>query len=302
MEVFKTERKNKTITLPEAASLVEDGMKLGVGGVTSNNASSAFMRELIRRGVKELTIIPTNNTGYQVDILIGAGCVKKLYMSYVGLDYIGLAPNFRRLAESGKLDVVDLCELGLLRALRAGGIGTAFFPLPDGILVLDNVKLNPDWYKVIDDPFTGKKVVVVPPLRCDIAVFHVAKCDAYGNAREVGMMNAEHLFQAADKVIITTEEIVPLMDTMANYKEVTMPGDFVDAVVEIPYGSHPGECHGGGYTFDEEHLREYINAGKDEASFKKYLDEYVYQPKNHEEYLEKIGTARLLKLRKNKYY
>ena len=273
-------------------------MALGMGGGHSREAPCAFARELIRRGVKDLTLIPTNSSAYQTDILLGAGCVKTLYMSYVGLDYIGAAPNFRRLAESGKLDIIEFDEMGLLRGLKAAAAGVGFFPLPDGMRAVDVVRTNPDFYKEIDNPFTGKKVVVVPPIVPDIAVVHVAKCDAYGNARELGIVE-DILHRAAKKVIVTTEEIVSLEDTQAHYKEVTIFGRFVDAVVEVPYGGHPGPCSGC-YQLDEEHLREYQKAARDEASFKKYLDEYVYGPKNHEEYLEKIGIAR--KLLKLKYY
>jgi len=301
MENVMQKRKSKVITLEEAASWVKDGMILAIAGAHMNNSPNAFVREIVRRRVKDLTMIPSNATGYQTDILLGAGCVKKLYSSYVGMDYLGMAPNFRRLAETGNLNVVDLCELGLLRALKAGQTGAAFYALPDGIMACDNVRLNPDWYKVVDDPFTGKKVVVVPPLRADIAVTHVHKCDAYGNAREGGYLD-QCLVSAADTVIITTEEVVPLEDTQAHYKEVTIFGNIVDAVVEVPYGAHPADCHGGGYRPDEEHLREYEKAGRDESTFKEFLDKYVYGVKNHAEYLEKIGTDTLFKLRTGKYY
>ena len=291
-------RKSKVISLQEATNLVKDGMMLAIGGAAIRDAPNAFVRELIRKGVKALIIVPTNSSGYHVDMLVGAGCVKTLYTSYVGLDYIGAAPNFRRLAESGKLDVVEFDETGLLRALKAGGTGVAFLPLPDGMRAVDVVRANPDFYKEIDDPFSGRKVVVVPPIRPDIAVIHKAKCDAYGNAREIGHIGAEEiLYQAAEKVIVTTEEIVPLEDTRAHYREVTVFGHLVDAVVEVPYGAHPADCQGC-YQLDEEHLREYQEAAREEATFKQYLDKYVYGCKNHEEYLERIGIAsKILKLR-----
>ena len=294
------ERKSKVITIEEAAGWVKDGAKLSVSGCQHNNAPNAFVRQVIRNGVKDLTIIPTNATGFQTDILIGAGCVKRVYSSYIGLDYIGLAPNFRRYCEAGRLEVVDLDELGLLRALKAGQTGAAFYALPDGIMACDNVALNPDWYKKVTDPFTGKEVIVVPPLRTDIAVIHAYKCDAYGNVQEGGFLD-QSLVQAADKVIVTTEEVVPLEDTQAHYREVTIFGNIVDAVVEIPYGAHPFDCHGGGYRHDEKHLREYEKAAREEDSFRQYLDKYVYGCKNHAEYLEKIGMERLLELRTGKY-
>lgn len=293
-------RKSKVVTLQEAANLVEDGMMLAIGGAAIRDAPNAFVRELIRKGVKNLTVVPTNSAGYHVDVLLGAGCVKTVYLSYLGLDFIGVAPNFRRLAESGQLNVVEFDEMGLLRALKAAGTGVAFFPLPDGMRGVDVVRATPDFYKEIDDPFTGRKVVVVRPVKPDIAVIHKAKCDAYGNAREIGHLGAEEiLYQAAKKVIVTTEEIVPLEDTMAHYKEVTVFGRLVDAVVEVPYGAHPSECQGC-YQLDEKHLREYQESGKDTASFKEYLNKYIYGCKTHEEYLGKVEIAsKLLKL---KYY
>lgn len=291
-------RRSKVISLEEAASMVTDGMMLGMGGGHSRESPNAFSRELVRSGVKNLTIVPTNATAYQTDILIGAGCVKTLYLSYCGMDYIGAAPNFRRFAEAGKLDIIEFDEMGLLRALKATAAGVRFFPLPDGMSAVDVVRANPDFYKIIDDPFTGAKVVVVPPIMPEIAVVHVPKCDPYGNARELGMVE-DILHQASKKLIVITEEVVPVEDTQAHFREVTIGGHWVDAVVEVPYGSHPGPC-AGCYPLDEAHLREYQKAAKSDDTFKAYLDKYVYGCKNHDEYLEKIGIAQ--KLRQLKYY
>lgn len=292
-----TKRRSKVVTLEEAASLIKDGMKLGWGGGSIHDIPAAFARELVRRGVKDLTLIPTNASGYQTDILLGAGCVKTLYTSYVGIDYIGAAPNYRRLAESGKLNIVEFDEMGLLRGLKASAAGVAFYPLPDGFLGTDHVKTNPEFYKVINDPFTGKKVVVVCPIRPDICVMHQDKCDPYGNTREAGMVE-DLLHQASNQTIITCEELVPLEDTQAHHRDVTVFGKFVVAVARVPYGAHPGQSSGC-YEHDQEHLKEYQKAAKDDAGFKQYLDKYVYGCKNHDEYLEKIGISKLLKLRFN---
>jgi glutaconate CoA-transferase, subunit A len=291
-------RTSKVISLQEAAGWIKDGTILGMAGGHSREAPCAFSRELIRRGVKNLTLIPTNSSAYQTDVLLGAGCISRLYSSYVGLDYIGPAPNFRRLAESGKLEVIEFDEMGLLRGLKAAGAGVAFFALPDGMRAVDNVRANPEFFKEIIDPFTGKKVIVVPPISPEIAVIHTGKCDPYGNARELGFVDGI-MHMAAQKLIITTEEIVSLEDTRAHYKEVTVFGKFVDAVVEVPYGGHPGPCSGF-YQLDEEHLKEYQKAAREESTMKAYLDKYVFSCKNHQEYLEKIGIAN--KIQKLKYY
>ena len=296
MAAIKPVRRSKVVSMEEAASVVKDGMMISIGGNHSHEAPSAFSRELVRRGLKNLTLVPSNAAGYQVDVLIGAGCVGSLYNSYCGLDYIGAAPNYRRFAESGNLKVVEFDEMGLMRGLKASAAGVAFFPLPDGFLGVDVWKVNPDFYKVILDPFTGKKVVVMPPIRPQVCIVHVPKCDVYGNAIEPGVFD-DVLHQAAEHVIVTTDEIVPIEYTQAHHTEVTLIGKFVDAIVKVPYGAHPGQCSGQ-YTHDEEHMKEYQLAAKDDASFTKFLEKYVLG-KSNEQYLEAVGLRRLLKL---KYY
>ena len=296
MEISKVERKTKVKTLQEAADMVKDGMTIAIGGLQSNNSPNAFVREIIRRRLKNLTLILTNNAGYHADILIGAGCVKKVYMSYIGLDYLGFAPNFKRIAEAGKLEVVDLDEMGLFRALKAGSSGMAFSVLPDGMRAIDNIRINPNFYKEIDDPFTGKRVAVVRPLRSDVAVVYCITCDAYGNARQE-VLAEDYLYMSADKVIVITEELTPLDATIAQHEKVTIQGFIVDAVVETQFAAHPGEACGH-YAFDDEHMREYQKAGNEDSTFSAYLDKYVYEPKNHLEYLERIGMPKLLKLRR----
>src|SRR3972149_6332978 len=136
-----------------AAGMVKDGMTLSIGGNHSHEAPSAFCRELVRRGVRDLTLVPSNAAGYQVDTLLGGGCVKTLYNSYCGLDYLGAAPNFRRLTQSGALDVLELDEMGLMGGPKASAAGVAFYPLPDGFLGVDVWKASPDFYKIVEDPF-----------------------------------------------------------------------------------------------------------------------------------------------------
>jgi glutaconate CoA-transferase, subunit A len=285
--------RSKVVGIEQAVNMVSDGMMLSIGGNHSHDAPSAFVREIVRKGAKDLILVPSNTAGYQVDILIGAGCVSTLYNSYCGLDYLGIAPNFRRLVEYGRLNVVELEEMGLLRGLKATAGGLAFFPLPDGMTAVDVVHTNPDFYKIVKDPFSGRDVVVVPPIKPDLCVVHVPKCDIRGNAIEFGIPDPLH--QSADRLILTTEEIVSQEYIEAHHREVTILGQFVDAIVTLPYGAHPGQC-AGVYPHDEEHLRLYQRSAQDDIDFKKYLERYVIG-KTHAEYLQEIGTDRLLQLK-----
>ncbi len=293
MTFLKKSPRSKLVSMEQAASLVKDGMTVSIGGVHSHEAPAAFVREMVRTGVKDLTIVPSNAAGYQVDLLIGAGAVRRLYNSYCGLDYLGAAPNFRRYAEGGRLDVVEFEEMGLLRGLKASAGGINFFALPDGFLGVDVWKVNPEFYQVIEDPFTGKKTVVVKPIRPEICIIHVPQCDEFGNGIEPGLPDVLH--PAADYVIVTADEIVPNEYIQKHHREVTVLGHFVGSVVHVPFGAHPGQCSGQ-YVNDEKHLREYQTAAKDDASFKGYLDKYV-MGKDQASYLKAVGEKQLAALK-----
>jgi len=77
----------------------------------------SLVRALVRRGVRELTVVTGAVAGLQADLLIAAGCVKRVISSYLALEELGLAPNFRRAAEEvrGALRSV----LGELRGLTS---------------------------------------------------------------------------------------------------------------------------------------------------------------------------------------
>ena len=76
---------------------------------------------------------------------------------------------------------------------------------------------------------------------------------------------------AAKFVIITTEEIVPDEVIEKDPAQTKIPYFTVDAVVEVPYGSHPNQVPGL-YSFDEAHWQEWLDAsigGNDTSVFRK---------------------------------
>lgn len=91
------------LKLAEAAALIPSGARVAVGGSMSM-APMALIREMIRRGVKELTLITVPTGGLNIDLLIGAGATARLYFAQIFLDEFGMAPNFRRAVESGALE------------------------------------------------------------------------------------------------------------------------------------------------------------------------------------------------------
>jgi glutaconate CoA-transferase subunit A len=94
--------KDKLMTAAEAARFVQEGSHLGVGAGMAMNPMPV-VREIIRRGVKGLTLTPVLTGGYVADLLIGAGCVETVQFPQIVMDEFGLAPNFRRKSERGEL-------------------------------------------------------------------------------------------------------------------------------------------------------------------------------------------------------
>ena len=289
------QRKSKVTTLAEAASLVKDGDTLGIGGQHSHNVPMALVREIAKRRVRALTLVPSASMGIAVDLLIAAGCVRKLHVSYIGLEFVGFAPSFRRACERGEIEVIEADEPWIVFGLKAAGAGLPFIPVSLIYESTDLPKVNP-LLKKTTDPYTGREVTTIPPLRPDVSIIHAQKCDPWGNARVLGSVRFEHLMaKASDKVIVSADEVASPMDPPEDPLTVTVLGPLVNAVVEVPYGAHP-TASPARYNYDEDHLRRYALMGR-ENKMREYLDTFVYGLKDHEEYLEKIGLRRLLSLR-----
>ena len=290
------ERTSKLRTPEEAFAAVEDGMTLSMTATHYNSVPMAAMRQIIRQGTRGLTIVPTPSAGIAIDLLIAAGCVETCYVSYVGLEFLGLAPNFRRAVEGQRIKVIEVDESALVMGYRAGAAGIPFMAMPRFYRLTDLPKVNPETFREIVDPFTGEPCYAVPPLRPDVAVIHVQECDPYGNARQLGGNHMESVIaKAADRVIITTEAVRPVEETKANPTATTIPGFLVESVVELPYGAHPGACPAR-YNYDEAHLRDYAALARDDKT-PDYIEEYVFGPPDHAAYLDKIGGGRLMALR-----
>ena len=94
--------KEKITSASDASSFIRDGMHIGVGAGMSMNPMPVI-REIIRAGRRNLVLTPVLTGGFVTDLLIGAGCVDEIEFPQIVLDEFGLAPNFRKWAEAGKL-------------------------------------------------------------------------------------------------------------------------------------------------------------------------------------------------------
>jgi glutaconate CoA-transferase subunit A len=277
---------DKKMSLEDAAKLVKDGDIIAFGGALSVREPIAFIRELIRQRVKDLHTVGTAH-GFDIDLAVGGGIVKYVQNTYVGFEFdFGLAPNFRRAVEKGEvISKEDGCN-SLIYGLRAAALGVPFLPHLN-FETSDIMKLHPE-FKKFKCPITGQTLIAIPALEPDVTVLHARIADKKGNTIISKPYVADILMaRASKKVVVTAEKVVDRLD-----REPHIPYFEVTAVVEVPYGAHPTALYPD-YTYDKDHMGEYVRLARDPDNFQQYLDKYVFGPKSHEEYLELIDIEKI---------
>ena len=293
------ERKEVIIDEKEAASLIHDGMTVAIGGFINSLHPMAIVRQIIRNGIKNLTLVGTGNSGLDVDLLIGAGCVKKLISPCVTAeDLVPIGPMFRARAQRGEIEVWECDEAIFYTGLRAAAAMLPFIPCRAGLGTSMPV-VNPE-LKVFKDPIKGEPMVAVPAIEPEVAVLHAGYADAYGNIQHVGSaLNDAIFFPASDKTVVEVDKIISNEDIRRFPEKTTI--HVAHAVIRAPYGAHP-YASPGFYLEDREHMKEYVAAATvflkegDLRPFESYLKKYVYEPETHADYLEMIGFKRILSL------
>ncbi len=137
--------------------------------------------------------------------------------------------------------------------------------------------------------------MLLPALNPDVALIHVQRCDAYGNAQLDGLQFMDiDMAMAANRVILTTERIVSNDQIRRTPDQTRIPFFTVDAVVEAPIGCAPHECYGLYEPFFA-HMDDYAERSKDPVKGpQQYLEEYYYAPKSWSEYLSLLGMDAVL--------
>jgi glutaconate CoA-transferase, subunit A len=276
----------KLITLSEAiSSNVKDGDIIYAAGFT-HLIPFAAGHEIIRQGIKELTLArATPDLIY--DQMVAAGCAKKVIFSYMGNPGVGSLRYVRSEIEAGKLEWEEYSHFSMISRLQAGATGLPFMPM-NPTAAGDLAKVNPQ-YRTVIDPYTGGEVVVVPPLNPDVAIVHVQRTDAEGNAQIWGIIGEQkEAAFAASRVILTAEEIVDEAIIRSDPNRTLIPGFIVDAVCHVPYCAHPSYTQGY-YDRDNSFYLAWDEISKTPEAVKAYLDEWVYGVKDRDEYWKKLG-------------
>ena len=281
---------DKLVELDRAVAVVTDGALVALGGGLSARLPMAMVRELVRQGRRELHLVGSAH-GIDVDLLVAAGSVAICEESYVGFEQdFGLAPAYRRAAQTQSIEVRESCCGTMLTQLRAAEFGVPFLPVR-GVKGSGIRRLHPE-YGEVTCPFTGETLVVVPPLRPDVALIHAPLGDRRGNLHLDQPYVLDERFAAASRNVVATVERIASFEEVAA-AGVTIPGHLVTAVAEVPYGAHPSSCYPR-YAYDRPHLAEYVRAATaGDADLAAYLGRYVTGTPTEEAYRKVIGEERL---------
>lgn len=279
---------DKRMTAEEVVAEVTDGMTIGIGGWGSRRKPMVFVRALVRKGVKDLTVVSYG--GPDVGILCATGQVKKAVYGFVSLDSIPLEPHFRKARQNGTIKAVELDEGMFLLGLRAAAQRLPFLPTRAG-LGSDVLKINPH-LKTVKSPYDdGEELVAVPALKLDVALVHMNRADASGNGQALGRdpyfdnlfcMSADRAYMSCEK-LVSTEELTrggPLQSLLINRM-------MVNGVVEAPGGAHFTECPPD-YPRDEKFQREYAATAEDAAAWQTFREKYL--DVTEEEYQKAVAS------------
>jgi acyl CoA:acetate/3-ketoacid CoA transferase alpha subunit/acyl CoA:acetate/3-ketoacid CoA transferase beta subunit len=283
---------NKVMDIKSAINkFVKDGNYLGIGGFGMDRIPSCALHEIVRQKKKHLTLAGHTAT-HDGQILFAGGCIDKVDAAYVvGVELLGLSPNYRRAFQEGKVQVTEWTNATLAWRYKAASMGIPFLPVRT-MLGTETIKHSRAIEYIC--PFTGETYALVPACFPDVSIIHVPRADIYGNCQIDGItVSDSDLARASRKLIITTEEIIPTEQIRANPEKTIIPYYYVDAVVHIPFGSFPGNMPGK-YYLDIEHLNEWNEAEKDPAQLEKFMDKYIYGIKDWNEYIERCGGKKRL--------
>lgn len=282
---------DKSMDLGTAAALVPDGAVVALGGGLSARLPMALVRQLVRIGRKELHVIGSAHS-IDVELLIAAGAIKVCEESYVGFEQDhGLAPAFRRAAETGSIEVRESCCDTILTQLRAAEMGLPFLPVR-GVKGTDILGLHPE-YATISCPFTGEELVAVPALSPEVALIHAPLGDSAGNLHlDQPYVLDERFAMASRAVVATVERLVSTAELVE--AGITIPAHLVAAVAEVPFGAHPSSCYPA-YPYDRSHMAEWVSMAATADGTGKYLETYVHST-DEAQYRDLIGLDRLNRL------
>ena len=256
---------------------------------------TAGAREMARQfwgSDPQLTLVMTS-LGALSALFFRGGLVARVVTAYSGNSFPTYSPNpiFRQAYESGEVTVEHWSILTLAQRLEAAARGLP--AMVTGSLVGSDMAAN-DGFATVDSPYGP--IGVLAPLAPDVALCHAAVADPRGNLAfsEPLLEGVWGAWAARRGVVATVDRIVDDLDGLGH--RVRVPAHRVLAVVEAPFGAHPGGLYAPGlpvkgYGEDIPFWVEAAGAARDD--FDTWARATCLDLPDHRAYLDRLGPARL---------
>ncbi len=268
---------------------VRSGDTVFVGGF-GQAVPFAIGFEIARQRIGDLVLCRTG-ADILVDMLIAAGCARRVVIGWIGNPGLGLAHAFNRAVAAGRLEFEETSNFGLLLRLLAARLGVPY--LPTRSLLGGDMPQHLPTLKQVKCPFTGETLAAVSALTPDVAILHAQRSDEHGNIQAWGILGDTVEGVLASKcVIATVEEIVSSKEIARQPDRTIVPGHRVDAVALVPFGAYPSYCQDY-YGRDDDFYRRYDAIARKEESLTAWLAENVHALPDWTKYLAHVGPARL---------
>lgn len=261
---------------------VPDGATVAMGVALEPLIPFAAGHEMIRQRRRALELVgPISDSLF--DQLIGAGCVRRITAAWLGNVSEGLGHCYQRACEAGipaPLEVHDHSNFSISLALWAAAWNVPSLPTRT-LLGSDILRTNPN----LDSRYG---LVHVGAVRPDVAVVHVQRADAQGRAHAWGPLGiTEEAGLAAERVVISCEELVDASVTLSDPNRILFPETKVVAVVHEPGGAHPSPVQGH-FQRDHASYRDYAERSRTAEGYEAWLEEWVLGVPDRATYLRKI--------------
>ncbi len=301
----------KVLTAEQAISyFLNDGDCLAIGGFVTNRRPYGLVKEIIKQKKRNL-YVEGGPSGGDVDMLIGAGCVKVILVSYVANSgYTQVCRRFREAVELNSILFDDYSLDVQTIAYHGAALGLPFVPVKNmlgsdlitqwGISKEERAKhdkLPKEKFILTFDPFDPtSQICYIPTPKIDVALIHaqIASPDGTFRIQGPGFQDID-IALAAKHTIVSCEELVSNEEIRRHPELNSMTGLAVSAVVPMSYGAHPSQCFHY-YDYDSQFYIDYDFASRTQENFDKFLNSHIYNLNDHAAYLDFIGASRLLAL------
>jgi glutaconate CoA-transferase subunit A len=278
----------KVVVMAEAIRrFVPDRSIVALGLALEPLIPFAAGHEMIRQGRRDLELVgPISDALF--DQLIGAGCVRRVTAAWIGNVSEGLGYCYRRACEERvplPLEVRDHSNFSISLALWAAAWNVPSLPTRT-LLGSDILRTNPAL--VVADG-----LVHIGAVRPDVAIVHVQRADEMGRAHAWGPMGlTEEAGLAADRVIVTCEELVDPSVTLSDPNRILFPETKVVAVVHEPGGAHPSPVQGF-FKRDHAFYRDYAERSRSMDGYLEWLEQWVMAVPDRATYMGRVDAEAL---------